>query len=278
MTGLVLEGGGMRGLYTAGVLDVMMARGFHPDVIAGTSAGATFGINMCSGQRGRVLRYNLRYAGCRDYISLHSLLTTGNIVNVDFAYDQLPRVLDPFDQAAMDASGMAFYATVTNCLTGKAEYIRVTDCFAQMDVIRASASLPFVSRPVMLNGVPYLDGGLTDNIPLDYCLHTCDRVVVVLTRPKGAVHRENLVPLARLFYPRYKALHEALRYRDDCYEARLQQLEALEKEGKVTIIRPSRLIPIRRLESDPAKLQAMYELGIQDAQRLYPLLDTYDVQ
>lgn len=266
--GLVLEGGGMRGLYTAGVMDVMMERGFKPDVISGTSAGVTFGINMCSGQQGRVLRYNLHYAGCREYISLHSLLTTGNIVNVDFAYNQLPCTLDPFDQAAMDANGIAFYATVTNCLTGKAEYIQVKDCFRQMDVIRASASLPFVSRPVMMNGVPYLDGGLVDNIPLDYCLENCEQVFVVLTRPKGYVRNENLVPLAKLFYPRYHGLHEALRVRDANYNARVAQLEALEHEGRITLIRPSQYIKIGRLENKPEKLQAMYDLGVQDAERI----------
>lgn len=270
--GLVLEGGGMRGLYTAGVLDMMMEQGFRPDIISGTSAGVTFGINMCSGQRGRVLRYNLRYAGCRDYISLRSLLTTGNIVNTDFAYDRLPRTLDPFDQEAMDKRGIEFYATVTNCLTGKPEYIRVTDCFAQMDVIRASASLPFVSRPVMLNGVPYLDGGLTDNIPLDYCLRTCDKVVVVLTRPKGYERRENLVPLARLFYPQFKGLHEALRHRDDNYNERIRQLETLEHDGRITLIRPSAHIPVGRLESNPAKLQAIYDLGVKDAQEYKSLI------
>lgn len=232
----------MRGLYTAGVLDMMMEQGFRPDIISGTSAGVTFGINMCSGQRGRVLRYNLRYAGCRDYISLRSL------------------------------RGIEFYATVTNCLTGKPEYVRVTDCFAQMDVIRASASLPFVSRPVMLNGVPYLDGGLTDNIPLDYCLRTCDKVVVVLTRPKGYERRENLVPLARLFYPQFKGLHEALRHRDDNYNERIRQLETLEHDGRITLIRPSAHIPVGRLESNPAKLQAIYDLGVKDAQEYKSLI------
>lgn len=266
--GLVLEGGGMRGLYTCGILDTMMERGLVPDVVSGTSAGVTFGINICSGQRGRALRYNLKYAGKREYISLHSLLTTGDIVNTKFAYDLLPRTLDPFDQAAMDKAGIVFFATITNCQTGKAEYVRVTDCFEQMDVIRASASLPFVSRPVMINGVPYLDGGLTDNIPLDYCLENCEKVIVVLTRPKDYVRHENLVTLARILYPHYKNLHEALRHRDERYNARIQQIEGLANEGRITLIRPSESLHIGRLERDPKRMMATYELGLKDARQL----------
>jgi predicted patatin/cPLA2 family phospholipase len=142
--GLVLEGGGMRGLYTAGVLDVLMDHHFMPDVVCGTSAGVTFGVNLLSGQRGRVLRYNCRYVGERRYISFYSWLTTGNMINRDFAYDLLPRELDPFDEATYEQAPAEFYATITNMRTGQAEYVRITDTWKQMDVIRASASLPII--------------------------------------------------------------------------------------------------------------------------------------
>lgn len=157
----------MRGLYTAGVLDTMMDRGFRPDVICATSAGVTFGVNLPSGQKGRVLRYNTANAGNPDFISFRSLLTTGNIINTDFAYDRLPHEIDPLDNDAFKASGVEFYATVTNVRTGQAEYMLIDDCDEKMDIIRASASLPFVSRKVNIGGTPYLDGGIVDNIPLD---------------------------------------------------------------------------------------------------------------
>ena len=193
--GLVLEGGGMRGLYTAGVLDVMMDNHFMPDIVCGTSAGVTFGVNLLSQQRGRVMRYNLRYIGDRRYISMHSLFTTGNMINRDFAYDLLPRELDPFDEATFEASPVKFYATITNMRTGKAEYMHITDTWKQMDVIRASASLPIISRPVEWEGEKYLDGGLADNIPLMKCLELgCDKVIVVLTRPIDYVRRIILPP------------------------------------------------------------------------------------
>ena len=130
----------MRGLYTAGVLDTMMDRGFRPDVICATSAGVTFGVNLPSGQKGRVLRYNTANAGNPDFISFRSLLTTGNIINTDFAYDRLPHEIDPFDNDAFKASGVEFYATVTNVRTGQAEYMLIDDCDEKMDIIRASAS------------------------------------------------------------------------------------------------------------------------------------------
>ena len=201
--GLVLEGGGMRGLYTAGVLDVMMEHQFMPDVVCGTSAGVTFGVNLLSQQKGRVLRYNCCYAGDRRYISLHSWLTTGNMINRDFAYDLLPRELDPFDEETFEQSKAAFYATITNMRTGQAEYVRITNTWQQMDVIRASASLPIICQPVEWQGEKYLDGGLVDNIPLDKCIELgCDKIIIVLTRPLDYVRNDHIAGVCRLCYPR----------------------------------------------------------------------------
>ena len=142
--GLVLEGGGMKGLYTAGVMDVMLEKRWMPDVICGTSAGVTFGVNLPSQQRGRVLRYNKRFAKDPRYISVRSLLTTGDMVNYEFSYHLLPEILDPFDEAEFERSGVDFYATITNVRTGKAEYVLLKNVMEQMEVVRASASLPFV--------------------------------------------------------------------------------------------------------------------------------------
>lgn len=264
-TGLVLEGGGMRGLYTAGVLDAMMDHGMGADVICGTSAGVTFGINLPSAQRGRVLRYNTRFAGCREYISLHSLLTTGDVVNVKFAYDDLPNELDPFDYDTFKASGVEFYATATDVETGVPEYFRITDCHRNMDHIRASASLPFLSNIVEIDGRKYLDGGITDNIPVDKCLETgCDKILVVLTHPDGYEKHENLTGLGRIFYRKFPALIEAFRHRDENYNARLRYIRELEQKGIVKVLRPSKSIKVGRLESDPERLKALYELGYSD--------------
>ncbi len=269
MTGLVLEGGGMRGLYSAGVMDVLMQQGFRPDVICGTSAGVTFGVNYPSHQAGRVLRYNLRFAGDKRYISVDSLLRTGDICNVDFCYRVLPNELDPFDYDAYRNSGIRFFATVTNVRTGKAEYIEVEDCRTQMEVVRASASLPFLSRLVHYQGEDYLDGGIVDNIPLDKCMaEGCDKIVVVLTRPKGEYTDDHLNLLARIVYHQYPALRQAFRLRNSNYRRRVAQIDQLEEEGKIVVIRPSLSIKVARLEHDPKKLRALYDLGVRDAQAL----------
>lgn len=274
--GLVLEGGGMRGLYTAGVLDVMMEHQWMPDVVCGTSAGVTFGVNLLSQQKGRVLRYNCRYAGDRRYISLHSWLTTGNMINRDFAYDLLPHELDPFDEETFEQSKAAFYATITNMRTGQAEYVRITNTWQQMDVIRASASLPIICQPVEWQGEKYLDGGLVDNIPLDKCIELgCDKIIIVLTRPLDYVRNDHIAGVCRLCYPRYKALLRAIEQRNDRYNARLQQIRRLEQEGKVFVLRPSENISVGRLEKDVARLQALHQLGVADATRLWDDLAQY---
>ena len=274
--GLVLEGGGMRGLYTAGVLDVLMDHHFMPDVVCGTSAGVTFGVNLLSGQRGRVLRYNCRYVGERRYISFYSWLTTGNMINRDFAYDLLPRELDPFDEATYEQAPAEFYATITNMRTGQAEYVRITDTWKQMDVIRASASLPIICQPVEWNGEKYLDGGLADNIPLDKCLELgCDKVVIVLTRPMDYVRNDHIAPLCRLAFPRYKALLRTIEQRNEKYNVRIQQILELERRGKVFVIRPSENRPVSRLEKDPEKLRALHALGVQDATIQWQALKDY---
>ena len=274
--GLVLEGGGMRGLFTAGVLDVMMDHGFMPDVVCGTSAGVTFGVNLLSQQKGRVLRYNCKYVGRRDYISMYSWLTTGNMINKNFAYGLLPRELDPFDEERFESSKAEFYATITNMRTGQAEYVRITNTWDQMDVIRASASLPIISKPVEWNGEKYLDGGLVDNIPLDKCLELgCNKVIIVLTRPEGYVRNDNIAGACRLWYPKYKELIKAVEQRNDRYNQQIERIKAMEHEGKVFVIRPSENRPVGRLEKDTKKLKHLYNLGVDDAGALWEQIEHY---
>jgi predicted patatin/cPLA2 family phospholipase len=266
----------MRGLYTAGVLDVMMDHHWMPDVVCGTSAGVTFGVNLLSQQWGRVFRYNCKYVGRRDYISVHSWLTTGNMINKDFAYGLLPRELDPFDEDTFEQAKAEFYATIMNMRTGQPEYVRITDTWKQMDVIRASASLPIICKPVEWNGEKYLDGGLVDNIPLDKCLELgCDKVVIVLTRPEGYVRNDNIAGACRLWYPKYKEFIKAVEQRNERYNAQIERIKAMEQEGKVFVIRPSENRPVGRLEKDPEKLKHLYNLGYEDAGALWEQLEEY---
>ena len=166
--GLVLEGGAMRGMYTAGILDIMLDQNICVDGVIGVSAGVLFGVNYLSKQRGRSIRYNKRFNGDKRYMGIHSLLTTGNIVNTEFAYYTVPYELDVFDDETFRKSGIPFYAVVTNMQTGKPEYIQIHSVLEQMEVLRASASMPLVSKPVYLDGVPYLDGRRQQDLS---CVH-----------------------------------------------------------------------------------------------------------
>lgn len=274
--GLVLEGGGMRGIYTCGILDVMIEKGFEPDVLCGTSAGALFGINLPSKQRGRAFRYNYNYCQDPHYVSLLSLIQTGNMVNVDFAYNRIPNELAPFDEKTYEQSKTKVFATVTNVRTGKAEYKQIDDCYKQIDWLRASGSLPFISHRVKIDGEEYLDGGLVDNIPLDKAFEEgCDKVVVVLTRPMEFRLNEPLYLASRIFYPKEKNLQEALRVRSANYNKRMEQIRELNKEGKIFVFSPETILPIRRLERNPLHIKTIYKIGLRDAYHRWQDLQDY---
>lgn len=267
-TGLVLEGGAMRGMYTAGVLDVFMEQGIMFDGVIGVSAGALFGVNLLSQQAGRVIRYNKRFNGDPNYLGLRPLLRTGNIVDTDYAYNRVPRELDVFDDEAYRASGIPFYAVVTDVESGEPEYIKVDSVFDQMDVLRASGSMPFVSRPVEIGGRKYLDGAITDSIPFEKFMEMgYDRLVVVLTKPAGYVKKAMSKPLIQLCYGRqYPNFAKKVSERHVMYNASINRLCELEQNGTVIVLRPSQHIKISRIEKHPDKLQALYEVGIRDAQ------------
>ena len=275
--GLVLEGGAMRGLYTAGVLDVMMDNGIRADTVIGTSAGVLFGVNYASGQRGRALRYNKKYAPKGCYMGIRSLLTTGNIINKQFAYYDLPSKLDVFDEEAFEASGIDFYATVTNVETGEAEYIQITDCFRQIEVMRATAAMPYVSKIVEYDGRKYLDGGVADSIPVVKIREMgCDKVIVVLTRPIEYRKGRTNPRLANLFYgKKYPKAAERINSRPDEYNACVEKIIEMEKRGDVFVIRPSRLVKVKHIERDTEKLQAIYDLGAADCAEKLDALRQY---
>ncbi len=270
-TGLVLEGGAMRGMYTAGVLDILMENQIEVDGAIGVSAGACFGCNYKSRQIGRSIRYNLKY--CKDprYVSIRSLLFSGDIYNAKFCYEELPQHLDPFDEEAYQKNPMEFYVVATDVNTGKAVYQRL-DKGDLKDVqwIRASASMPLVSRIVIIGEQELLDGGIADSVPFEWFIKNgYGKNIVVLTRPKGYVKSKNpLMPLVRLRMKKYPKMIEAMANRHIVYNECLKQLEKQEEEGNVLIIRPSVPLDIKRTEKNPEKLKAVYELGRKDAEAI----------
>lgn len=263
--GMVLEGGGMRGLYTAGVLDKMLDENIHVNGMVTVSAGALFGINYASGQRGRTLRYNKKYIQDKRYISIRSLLKTGDIVNKEFAFYSLPFELDIFDEKAFQKSGINFYATITNVSTGEAEYVKITNGYEQIETLRASGSMPFVSKFVEIEGKKYLDGGISDSIPVEKAQSLgYEKIIVVLTRPLEYRKVKPNEKVIDLFYRRYPKLVARLKYRYLNYNDKIEEIIRLEQEGKIFVIRPTTTIPIKRLEREPEKLQEMYDLGMKD--------------
>lgn len=263
--GLVLEGGAMRGLYTAGVLDVFLDKDIKVTDILGVSAGAVFGVNYKSNQRGRTLRYNLKYLNDKRYMSINSLIKTGNLVNKEFAYYTLPKELDIFDEKAYEDNNINFYAVITNMETGKPEYEKIDNAEEKIEVLRASSSMPFLSKPVLINNNSYLDGGISDSIPVLKAMEMgCDKVIVVLTRPIEYRKKKRNSFLIKMFYKKYPNLINTMVNRYKNYNNTVEEIIKLEEEGKIFVIRPSRLVDIKRVEKDPKKLQEMYDLGVSD--------------
>ncbi len=266
--GLVLEGGAMRGLFTAGILDVLMDEGIMFDGVVGVSAGAAFGINYVSQQKGRTLRYNQRFAKDWRYCGFRSWLKTGDLFGAQFAYHDIPNIYDPFDNETFESSTMDYHLVCTDVKTGEAVYKPLKKggdvCY---DWVRASASMPMVSRPVPLEGKLLLDGGVADSIPLAYFErlgYECN--VVILTQPSGYVKKHNgLMPLLRLSLRQYPEMVKALDQRHIMYNAQLVFVKKREEEGKVLVIRPKEKLKIGHVSHDPEEMQAVYDCGIEAA-------------
>ena len=270
MTGLVLEGGAMRGLFTAGVLDVWMEHGIVFDGTIGVSAGAVFGCNYQTGQIGRTLRYNLRF--CRDwrYCSLRSLVLTGDLYGARFCYWTLPLELDKMDYEAYAANPHPFYVVCTDVETGEAVYKLCPRADQEYrDWFRASASMPLASRVVEVSGRKLLDGGIVDSVPIRYFESIgYDRNVVVLTQPEGFVKTASRgLPLMKRAMRKYPKVAEALANRHEVYNETSAYIAQREKQGAAFVIRPPHALDMSRTEHDPAKLQAAYDLGRQETLR-----------
>ena len=263
-TALILEGGAMRGMFTCGVTDVFQENGIEFDGAAGISAGAVFGCNFKSRQAGRAIRYNKRYGRDPRYCSLRSLLKTGDLYGVDFCYREIPDVLDPFDRAAFRENPMAFYVGATDVATGEAVYRRLTDGGeADIQWMRASASMPLVSRPVALEGRLLLDGGIVDPVPFAYMEGLgYDRCVAVLTQPKGYRKQPAKgMALFRLGLRKSPAVAAAMAVRHERYNGQMRQIDEREAAGTLLVIRPESGLGISRTENDPDALERVYRLG-----------------
>ena len=272
--GLILEGGGMRGAFTAGVLDYFMERGlFLPDIY-GVSAGACQACSYLAGQKGRGLRVWTEYVSDRRYMSLYSLVTTGDLIGADFNYNLVPNQLDPLDYAEEHRRPHRFTAVVTNVETGQAEYPLVEDMKRDVSWVRASASLPLISRIVPIDGGKYLDGGIADSIPLARSIADGHRRnVVILTREAGYRKSPNrAMALVKLRYARYPKFVEAMATRHERYNAALDLIRAEQAAGRAFVLRPDRAPDIGRVEKDPAKLRALHDEGWAVAKREFDRL------
>ena len=262
--GLVLEGGAMRGLFTAGIIDVMMEAGVEPDGLIGVSAGAAFGCNYKSRQPGRAIRYNTRFAKDARYSGLKSFLTTGDYFNAQFGYHIVPYQYDLFDVAAFEQNPMEFIVVCTDVLTGQAVYHKMDRVdFDELEWLRASASMPLASKVVELAGRKLLDGGVADSIPLAYFESIgYDRNVVILTQPEGYVkHRTKLMPLMRIGLRRYPEMIQAMDRRYLMYNRELEFVRQAEREGRCLVIRPDEKLPIGHISHDPEEMKRVYQIG-----------------
>lgn len=268
----------MRGLFTAGVMDVMMENGIEYDGLIGVSAGSSFGCNYKSRQPGRVLRYNLKYAGDPRYMGLRSLVTSGNLVGAEFAYHILPLELDIFDIKTFEQNPMEFYLVTTDVATGRPAYYKMDKINRQsLEWLRASASMPAVTRPVKVDdGRQMLDGGISDSIPLAYFRSIgYKRNVVVLTQPRDYVKKAASKWLWQALMRNHKAIAQAMAQRHEMYNAQLRLVDEGIKQGDTFVIAPDNPLPIGRVSTNKDKMTNVYNIGRQTAERLLPDLKEF---
>ena len=267
--GLVLEGGAMRGLFSAGVIDVLMEHDIGFDSIAGVSAGAAFGCNYKSKQPGRVIRYNMRYADDKRFCSVSSLIKTGDMFGAEFCYDTIPNKLDVFDKETYDNNPVKFYAVCTDAETGKPVY-PLLDKADDLSFrwIRASASMPLVSKPVLIEGRHYIDGGITDSIPLEFMMKSgCEKNIVVLTQTRDySKEKASMLPLMKLSLRKFPKTYEAIKRRHIMYNRTRDMIFEEERSGNALIICPEEKLPIGRIEHDPEVMKKAYEIGRKTAE------------
>lgn len=264
--GLVLEGGGMRGIYTIGVLDCLMDEKFRADYLIGVSAGACNGSSYVSNQKGRAYRTNTEYIKDSRYLGMKNYLTTKSLFGMDFLFDEIPNKLIPFDYDAFFNSPCEFVMGVTDVITGRAKYFDKSHVEPKNTLLRASSSLPVFAPIVEYQGGKYLDGGVADSIPVKKALEDgCDKVIVVLTRERGYVKKpEKFRSIYTRMYRNYPKLVEALDHRHQQYNESLAFINQLEQDGKAIVIAPKEPLAVGRFEKNPDRLKAVWEIGYQD--------------
>lgn len=276
--GLVLEGGAMRGIYTAGVIDTLMKENILVDGIIGVSAGALFGMNYKSKQIGRVKRYNENYIKDKNYFGINSYLKTGNVMNEEFCFHKLINELDPVDFDEFKNNKVEFYVVVTNIENGNAEYIKINDLRNkdELEYLRASGSMPFFSKIVNINNKKYLDGAIGDSIPLKKMKELgFDKLIVVLTRPKGYKKKKKLFKFGKFYYKDYPLFVKKINERYKNYNNEINYIEKEYKNNNIVVIRPSKLIKIKRIEKNIDKINEMYELGVNDTLSMLDEIKVY---
>ena len=269
-TGLILEGGGLRGVFTCGVLDCFMDHGIRFPFTVGVSAGACNGLSYMSGQRGRAKASNIDLMEKHHYIGFRYLLTQRCIMDFKLLFEDFPERIIPYDYDAYFSNPDRFIMVTTNCLTGKAEYLEEKSSSKRvMEIVRASSSLPFVSPITYVDGTPMLDGGISDSIPVEYAMKQgYDKLVVILTRNKGYRKKASKMRVAKAFYRKYPGLQKALSERNPTYNKTMDLIDHLEQEGKIIVIRPLRPIEVGRMEKDTSKLTDLYQEGYEIARKL----------
>jgi predicted patatin/cPLA2 family phospholipase len=276
--GLVLEGGGMRGVYTAGVLDYLMEQELYYPYVVGVSAGACNATSYISRQIGRNRKVTVDFIGDPRYLSYRNLLKEKSMFGMKFIFDEIPRRLVPFDFDTFFSSPQQFVVGAMDVRTGEAVYYtKETAKDDMMAIVQASSSLPFISRPVVRDGRELMDGGICDPIPVRKSLaEGNERNVIVLTQVKSYRKRPfQWGWLARRVYPKYRGLIEVLSNRHHTYNSTLEFVDELERDGKAIVIRPSVDLNVSRIEKNPAKLAALYELGYRDAERQKNVLKSW---
>lgn len=270
-TGLVLEGGGMRGVFTCGVLDFLMDHNVRFPYAIGVSAGACNGLSYMSRQRGRAKYSNIDLLEKYNYIGLRHLFKKRNIMDFDLLFHEFPERILPYDYDAYFSSPERFVMVTTNCVTGEANYFEEKECRKRViDIVRASSSLPFVCPIAYVDNIPMLDGGIADSIPLERAMRDgFTKNVVVLTRNRGYRKESKDIKIPSFLYRKYPKMREALSNRGALYNAQLDLVERMEDEGLITVIRPEKPVAVDRIEKDPKKLTALYEEGYHCASKFF---------
>ncbi len=268
---LILEGGGLRGVFTCGVLDNFMERGIKFPFTVGVSAGACNGLSYMSGQKGRAKFSNIDLLEKYDYVGLKYLLTQRNIMDFKLLFDKFPTEIIPYNYDAYAKSEGRYVMVTTNCITGKANYFEEKVSQKRiMDIVRSSSSLPFVCPIAQVDGIPMLDGGIADSIPVEFARKEgYTNNFVILTRNMGYRKKLNGKSFAtRLFYSKYPNLQKAIENRNKNYNCTLELIESLEQKGEITVLRPQRPLEVDRMEKDVKKLVALYEEGYKLASEI----------